>query len=203
MHFADLAPFAIPLSAACAVPGPTTMLVVARVTAYGTTGTALLCTGLIAGDLIWLAVATGSTAMLVTTAAPIFDAIRWAGAAYLLYVAWQLMHSPADEQDLPQKTYSRASGEILSGLFLALGNAKTALFYLALVPAFVPLAHIGLVEFAMLSATVVVVYGCVLAAYAIAAARARHFLSSPAMRRRMNRVAGGIVAASAIFVIIM
>lgn len=201
MDIVDLAAFAIPLATACAVPGPTTMMLVARVTAQGTKGIGLFCLGLIIGDILWLLIAVAGASALAASAAPVFEVIRWLGAAYLFYVAWQLWSAPADGTQIPRDSDQPASHLFWAGLLLALGNAKTGIFYVALVPTFLPLEPISLSDVGALSVVVVAIYGSVLGAYVLAALRTRRLFFDTTARKRLNRIAGGVIAISAIFVI--
>jgi len=198
MNIVDLTLFGLPLAVACAVPGATTMMLVARVTAQGTRGIGLFCVGLIIGDLFWLLVAAGGAAALAATAAPAFNAIRMLGAAYLLYIAWKLWDAPVCMDD--EQTKAARSNLLFAGLFLALGNAKTALFYMALVPTLVPLEDLTITEVIALSLMVIGIYGGVLAAYVVAAVRARRFFRDARARRVVNRIGSGIIAASAVLI---
>jgi threonine/homoserine/homoserine lactone efflux protein len=63
--------FATALAAACATPGPTTTALVARVLARGLHGAALLCVGLLLGDVFWLLCATLGVAALAQQFYPV------------------------------------------------------------------------------------------------------------------------------------
>ena len=90
----------------------------------------------------------------------------------------------------------------LAGFALTMGNPKTIVFYLALLPTVVPLDRpITVLGFSELTAIVVVVLMAIGAGYAGLAAWAREFFTSPRAIRRLNRTAGVIMASAAAFVV--
>lgn len=120
-------------------PGPNMAFVMAHGVAYGVKGGAVAALGISAADLLLTALtATGITAM-VTAWPPAFDIIRYAGAAYLLWMAWMavkaLQRSFAPEGSVPSKT-SLASVFMLS-MVNSLLNPKALLFFMVFLPQFV------------------------------------------------------------------
>ena len=67
----------------------------ARTLAQGTCGSPAFIAGSIVGALFWLTLAAAGLAALAGTFGVLFVAVRYAGAAYLLYLAWKLWTSPA------------------------------------------------------------------------------------------------------------
>ncbi len=63
------------------------------------------------GDLVWFAIAATGLAALAKTAATLFVAIKWAGVAYLLYLAWKLWTAPAERVEVESRpTASSTAG---------------------------------------------------------------------------------------------
>jgi len=102
---------------------------------------------------------------------------------------------------MPAGTEAPVRGEglrlLLVGLAMALGNPKTMLFYMALLPTIVDLREVDVADLLSLTATVTVIYSLVLAGYVFLAARARDFIRSPRARKAVNRVSGGVMAGAA------
>src|SRR5215475_6328252 len=71
-------------------PGPGVAALVARVLARGLRGAPAFIAGFLIGDLVWFTVAATGLALLAQTFAMVFLAVKYAGAAYLLYLAWRL-----------------------------------------------------------------------------------------------------------------
>jgi threonine/homoserine/homoserine lactone efflux protein len=187
--------FTTMLAAAVAAPGPSSAALVARVLACGLRGVGRLCIGLLLGDLFWLLCALWGVAALAQHFGALFAAIRYAGVAYLLVLAWKLWRAtPVAATSAGVRESPRL---LLTGLALALGNPKTMLFYLALLPGIVSLDALSLYDALILAALVTVVVVSVLAAYALLAERLRRHLHSPVALRRINRGSALLMAAAA------
>lgn len=130
--------FAAAYFAVVILPGPAVTALIARVLARGPGGAAGLVAGVAVGAVIWLTVAAAGLAALAAAFAPLFVVIRYAGAAYLLWLAWKLWTAPVQQLD-----ESRTTGEdkslLLTGLAINLGNPKAIVFFLALLPSVVDL----------------------------------------------------------------
>jgi len=197
MTFATLLLFAAVFGAAAAAPGPTVAALVARVLARGRGGILPFCLGLVAGDLLWLAAAVLGLGMVVALFQPVFVALKYLGAGYLLYLAWKLWTQPvaaAAEANPPRGEGARL---FLGAIAVVSGNPKTMLFYVALLPTVLPLGRISLADFALLAVSVVIVYGAILVCYVSAADRARRVFTSAVARRRINRATGAVMAGAA------
>ena len=98
--------------------------------------------GVIAGFLVhMLAASVGLTALFM--AAPLaYEILKWVGAAYLLYLAWQAVkpgaRSPFESKQLPEDPPARL---FLMGFLTNLLNPKIAVFYLSIFPQFVSPEH--------------------------------------------------------------
>lgn len=186
--------FATALAAAAAMPGPSTAAAVARVLGHGLGGAARLCIGLVLGELFWLSCALLGVAALADRHQGLFATIRYAGVAYLLWLAWKLWHAPAAPPPAGDRDDARLP---FAGLAIALGNPKTMLFYVALLPGIVPLDDLVLRDALVLIALATAVVAGVLAAYVLAAARLRRHLHSPVALRRIGRGSALLMTAAA------
>src|SRR5579864_5414338 len=86
--------FCLAYLVATATPGPGIAALVARVLARGTRGLPFFIAGFVIGDLIWFTLAATGMAVLAQTARVAFVLLRYAGALYLLYLAYRLWSSP-------------------------------------------------------------------------------------------------------------
>ena len=200
MGIESLIAFAAVLFVACASPGPTIAALVARALGRGVAGAPSFCLGLLISDILWLTGAVLGLAVLAETFHLLFLAIKYVGAGYLLYLGWKMWTAPAT----PLTDVPAVKGEgvrlFLGGIAVGSGNPKTMLFYLALLPTLLPLETITVVDYVLLVATQVVVYGAILAAYVVLAARARRAFASARARKVVNRVTGGVMAGAAVAV---
>lgn len=153
--------------------------------------------GIAAGGMVHVTLAGLGLGAAVAALPWLFDVIRWAGVAYLLYLAWGAWRSgPAREDALPVP----ASRAFRAGFVVNLTNPKVILFVLAFIPQFVtPQAGPVLVQFlvygAVLSLGGFVVNGLV---GLFAGQAGRRLFASPRFARWLGRVSGGIFAALAL-----
>jgi threonine/homoserine/homoserine lactone efflux protein len=202
MHAVTLIAFTIAYAIAVLVPGPGVAAIVARALGGGFRGAVPMVIGILLGDLVYLVFALFGLAAIATWFGAVFVVVRWAGALYLLYIAWQFWTAKPGSEQLGPRAGESWSRTFLSGFALTLGNPKTIVFYLALLPTVVPLDKpIGPLAFLELTAIVTVVLLIIGFAYAALAAWAREFITSPVAIRRLNRVTGALLAGAAIWVV--
>ncbi len=133
MTLGSLALFAAVYFAAVATPGPGLAALVARVLAYGLAGVAPFIAGYVVGDMIWLLVAGTGLAALANAFAGAFTVIKYAGAAYLLFLAWRTATAPATRGEAPPPA-SCGFRAFFGSLSLTLGNPKVMVFFLSIMP---------------------------------------------------------------------
>ncbi|HTU65079.1 MAG TPA: LysE family translocator [Steroidobacteraceae bacterium] len=186
---------------AVATPGPGIAAIVARSLAHGFRGAPAFIAGFVVGDLVWFTVAATGLAALAKTAAPLFVAIKWAGVAYLLYLAWKLWRAPAQRVEVSDDD-GRQHGwrAFVASLMLTLANPKAILFFLALLPTVIDLASLNVVRFLEISAAIAIVLPTVLGTYVFLAARARQLFTTPSAVRKLNRSSGVAMAGAAVVI---
>jgi threonine/homoserine/homoserine lactone efflux protein len=201
MDIVTLVAFTIAYAIAVIVPGPGVAAVVARALGGGFWGAVPMVLGILVGDLIYLVFAIFGLAAIAAWFGPIFVVIKWAGAAYLLYIAWTFWTAKPGQEQMSAKSEGGWK-TFLSGLALTLGNPKTIVFYLALLPTLIPLDRpmtvLGFSELVIIVSVVLLIIGF---AYAALAAAAREFFKSSKAVQRLNRTAGAIMAGAAVLVV--
>jgi threonine/homoserine/homoserine lactone efflux protein len=184
------------------VPGPGVAAIVARALGGGYWSAVPMIVGILAGDLIYLVFALFGLAAIATYFGPIFVVVRWAGALYLLYIAWQFWTARPGTEQLGPRRREHWLRTFLAGFALTMGNPKTIVFYLALLPTVVPLDRpitaLGFTELTLIVVVVLLAIGC---GYAALAAWARELFTSTTAIRRLNKTAGAIMAGAAAFVV--
>ena len=137
-HLTTLLAFAAIAFAMVLTPGPNMAYLVSRSIAQGRASGLVSLLGVGAGYLVYMLLAAfGITALLL--AVPFaYDALRFAGAAYLCWMAWNALrpggHSPFSVRELAPDSPQRLFG---MGLLTNLLNPKIAALYLSLLPQFV------------------------------------------------------------------
>ncbi len=116
--------------------------------------------------------------------APLFTIAKYAGAIYLIYIAigiWQMPARPVDETR-PTETdgASRGFRAFLGAYLLTLGNPKTMVFFLSIMPLVVDPAQINLVTALEIAAIIMVVLTAIFMGYVMLADRAAGFCAQQA-----------------------
>ena len=198
MDLAGLLLFSSALFIAAASPGPGIAAIVARVLGRGPRDAIAFSIGVALGDVVWLTFAILGLAALAQAFHEVFLVIKYAGAAYLLYIAYKIWTAPAVARDVTAEERAEHPAKLLlGGLALTLGNPKTILFYLALLPTILDLTRITVLGFAELVAATLTVLGVVFAGYIVLAARARQLFTTPKAIRILNRTTGAMLAGAA------
>jgi threonine/homoserine/homoserine lactone efflux protein len=118
------------------VPGPAVLYIVARSIDQGRTAGLVSVLGVHLGSLVHVAAAAIGISSLVVSSAVAFGAVKYAGAAYLVYLGVRALLS----REEPGEVEVRAAplGSLLrQGALVNILNPKTALFFLAFLPQFV------------------------------------------------------------------
>lgn len=130
---AHLTAFAAAALVLAITPGPGMLYVLARSVGDGTRAGVLSAAGTAAGGMLHvIGAAIGLSALLMTSALA-FSVVKYAGAAYLVFLGVRMLMSANQPHDLPQTTANAARQGALTELL----NPKTALFFLTFLPQFV------------------------------------------------------------------
>ncbi len=188
------------LFVAAVIPGPGMTAIVARALGSGFRPTFFMGLGLILGDLCYLTAVILGLAIVAQTFTTPFLIIKYLGALYLVYIAWKLWTTGLIAQDIQASRSTHAGMSFLSGLLVTLGNPKTMLFYVALVPTLIPLQAIGVQDYGALVGITFVVLLAVLIPYILLASQARMLLKKPNSLKVLNRSAASILAGTAAYI---
>lgn len=123
------------------IPGPATLLTMARAVSSGARVGIATGAGIAAGDVIHTSMAIIGLSAIIATSALLFSVIKYAGAAYLIYIGIRALveKAPAEmAKSAPPITAGRAFRQAIVTEVL---NPKTALFFLAFLPQFVHPEH--------------------------------------------------------------
>ena len=200
MTLAVLLAYCGALFIAAVIPGPGITAIVARALGSGFRPTFFMGLGLILGDMLYLTAVILGLAFIAQTFTTAFLLIKITGALYLGYIAWKLWTTGLLPQNIEAKGSTSLAMSFLSGLFVTLGNPKTMLFYVALVPTLVDLNAVGLRDYGVLLAATFIVLLAVLVPYIALASRARLLMRQPKALRRLNRLAAGVLAGTAAYI---
>lgn len=135
--FSTISAFIIIVIGLFIIPGPAVFLIATRTVQSGRKAGIMAGLGIATGDIIHtLFAAVGLSAILMTSALA-FNIVKFAGAAYLIYIGIRaILEKPAD-LELPQTSTSNAFSTYGQAILVEVLNPKTSLFFLAFLPQFV------------------------------------------------------------------
>jgi threonine/homoserine/homoserine lactone efflux protein len=179
------------------IPGPATLLTVARATSSGTRVGLATGVGIAAGDMIHSFTAVIGISAIVAASALLFSIIKYIGAAYLVYLGIRaILHKTA--ADMATAGLPISAGKAFRQAILAeVLNPKTALFFLAFLPQFVRPENGSVMLQLTILGIVFVLLGLVSTAiFAICAGVLGNFLRrNPTVLKWQGKVVGGIYCA--------
>ncbi|MGC1427690.1 MAG: LysE family translocator [Albidovulum sp.] len=173
------------------IPGPTVLLVLSYALTQGRRVALATAAGVALGDFLAMSASLAGLGALVLASAALFTALKWAGAAYLVWLGLKMLRStpaPLCEQAVSSDTSARAV--FCHAAAVTALNPKSIAFFIAFVPQFVqPTVPLG-PQFAILVATFVSLAALNTLAYAVMADRMRARIARPSVRLWVNRAAG-------------
>jgi len=179
-------------------PGLDTALVLRTAAVEGAKRAAFAAVGIVAGCLAWGAAVALGLGVLLEASTLAFNILKWAGAAYLVWLGIGLILKPRDRFDLAAAPTTQAGGDFAwmrRGFLTNLLNPKVGVFYVSFLPQFLPQgAPAGL--FIFLLAALHGVMGLLWFAALIAATRpiAGALQRAPVVRW-LDRLTGGVFLA--------
>jgi len=201
MDFSTLLAFAAAFFVFAASPGPDNMTIVARTISHGAASGIAYGTGTVVGILVFLTLAAFGLSIVAAEMGAVMTVLRYGGAAYLIWMGIKLWTAEPVVPELHPVSGRRGLLAIFAtGVALNLGNPKMPLFYLALLPTVVG-ASLTPGHVASLAGVILAVEVVVIAGHVFLAGRARKLLRTPAVIRRVNRVAGGIMVGAGVAVV--
>jgi threonine/homoserine/homoserine lactone efflux protein len=186
----SVALFCVAALALLAIPGPAVLYVVVQSAEQGRRVGLASVAGIHVGTLVHVAAAALGLSALIVASATAFSTVKYAGAAYLIYLGVRklLERTPVDEYEPARESLRRA---FVRGAVVNVLNPKTALFFLAFLPQFVDADRGGVWSQALVLGLVFIALGLVSdSLYALAAGTVGSLLRR---KRRALRYGSGVV----------
>ena len=177
------------------VPGPAVLYIFARSIEHGRTAGLVSIIGVHAATLVHVAAAAVGLSALLASSALAFGLVKYAGAAYLIWLGLKKLLGPADIPDaagvLPVRSRARLFRD---GFIVNLLNPKTALFFLAFLPQFVEVERGHVAMQIVVLGLIFTAIGIVTdSAYALAAGTAGNWLRRSPAYLKAERWVSGVV----------
>jgi homoserine/homoserine lactone efflux protein len=148
--------------------------------------------------IIVLVVSLGLGAVLLASEA-LFNAVKWIGVAYLVYLGIVTWRSPARAFEEDAADTARTPREVfMRGFWVNATNPKGIIFFAAILPQFIDLARPQFQQYAIFAATTFTVDVVIMAGYTALAARVLKVMRDPGHIRWVNRGIGGLFVAAGV-----
>lgn len=120
------------------IPGTGVLYTVATGLLVGKRASFFAALGCTLGIIPALSASTFGLATIFHTSALVFQVVKFVGAIYLLYLAWQMWHSSSPLSLSKNQSNKKYTEIILKGFLLNILNPKLSIFFLAFLPQFIP-----------------------------------------------------------------
>lgn len=137
IDFSTLLPFVIIVIGLFLIPGPAVLLTITRTVQSGRKGGIMAGLGIATGDFLHTLFAAAGLSAILMNSAFAFSVVKYAGAAYLIYLGVREIISKPAAPKLPKVESAGALKSYISATVAEVLNPKTALFFLAFLPQFV------------------------------------------------------------------
>lgn len=180
------------------VPGPTVTVIIASALSRGTmAGLAIILGTQVGLSMMILVVALGLEAVM-SFMGWAFDIIKLIGAAYLIWLGFNMLRSRGEIGQLEVERHRSLRGYVVQGFLVIWANPKVLLFFGAFLPQFVVGSGTALPQIVLLGALFMIVTTLSDSVYAVLAGRARHWITA-ARVRLVSRVSGAVLIGGGIW----
>lgn len=182
-------------------PGPGIFAILARSISRGARASFSLSLGMVMSDIVYLVMACYGLAAIASAWEEVFLIIRYAGAAYLIYLGWKMWISPVSTMSSGDnlQDVNNEIASFIQGFMISASNPKVILFYVAFLPTFMDLTVLNAADIVLASFLTFVALLLGLTIISIGASQARRFMKSERSMKTLNRTAGGIMASAGAF----
>jgi threonine/homoserine/homoserine lactone efflux protein len=182
-------------------PGPDTAITIRNTLLGGRAGGVFTALGIASGQMIWALATSAGIVALLAASEPLFLAIKYLGAGYLIYLGLQALReafrrkAPIQERGPAARLARRLNpfAAFRQGVISDLGNPKMAVFFASLLPQFIPSGRETFTALLLLGLVFAMMTFAWLALYAAVIGKAGDFLRRPAIRRAMEGVTGALL----------
>lgn len=186
--------YSITIFVASIIPGPSMLLAFTHGMKYGAKRSVSSALGNVSVTLLQAAISIAGLGTILLASESIFNAIRWTGAAYLIYMGISIWRSPAMAlaEMPPDRSSSGASLRkmFLQAAFVTAGNPKAIVFFTAVFPQFIDPKAAYISQFGMLMGTGgLIAFGCFML-YAIGGQKIIALFSKAAIGKWVNKTIG-------------
>ena len=193
MSFEAWLAFAAASTVLLVIPGPTVLLVVSYALGQGWRTALPMAVGVALGDFTAMTLSMLGLGALLATSATLFTALKWLGAAYLVYLGLKLWRAGGTLEAAPRTDAASAARMLGHAWLVTALNPKSITFFVAFLTAFLDPAADFLTQMLVFEATFLVLAFANALGYALVASRARRFAGNARAIGVVNKVGGGLL----------
>ncbi len=171
-------------------PGPIVTLVISTGAAQGVRAALTTVAGTTLGNALLLTAIASGLDWVHAHADLLFEALRWTGAAYLIWLGVQAWRRAGERGDTLVDT---GRARLLRGLLVAISNPKTIVFFTAFLPQFVDPRFPAGPQLGAMCVVSVLLAGVTDSAWAIASGLGRAWFMKPARAKLLGRLSGVVL----------
>lgn len=184
------------------VPGVSVLTVSARSAALGFRHGALASAGIVAGDMVYILVAIYGLSTLADLFGEQVVLVRYIGAACLVWLGLALWRSGPATRRADASNMSSVSSSFLAGLLVTLADQKAVLFYLGILPAFMDMSRLSVIDTVIILLIAVLAVGTPKLIYVLLAERGAQLFNSPRSARAVNVTTASVLIGVAILLLL-
>ncbi|WP_340583959.1 LysE family translocator [Brucella pseudintermedia] len=175
------------------IPGPTVLLVVSYALGQGWKAAFPMAVGVALGDFTAMTLSMLGVGALLAASATVFTAVKWAGAAYLVWLGIKLFRAGGAFQASARHDKAHPMRMLVHAWLVTALNPKSITFFVAFLPQFLSPHRDFLTQMLVFESTFLALAFLNAFAYALLATRARRFFSSKRALSIFNRAGGTLL----------
>ncbi|MEM0943994.1 MAG: LysE family translocator [Pseudomonadota bacterium] len=185
--------FVLASAALLAIPGPTVMLVVSYALGQGRRSGWATVPGVTLGDFTAMTISLAGAGAILLANATLFTLLKFAGAAYLIWLGIGLWRAEPTPPDLREQRHGAMRAMFVNSFVVTALNPKSIVFFMAFVPQFVDPDRPLFAQFVILEATFLTLAAANIVIWVLLVGRLRARFSAPETLRAINRVGGSFL----------
>lgn len=200
MHWQTWLLFVMTEAVLSLTPGPAVLYVLSQGLRQGAGKSVWASGGILSANAVYFALSATSLGAIIVASYKVFFLIKWAGAAYLIYLGLRSFLSKSSLLALPEASLRPATGSriLRDGFFLQGANPKALLFFTAILPQFIDPRQPVALQILILGASSILVEFIILFVYGQLAGRALEAARNPRYEAWTNRLAGSFLIAAGV-----
>ncbi|HEY6979893.1 LysE family translocator [Reyranella sp.] len=193
MAFETWLAFAAASSVLLLIPGPTVLLVVSYALGQGWRMAVPMAFGVAFGDFTAMTLSMLGLGALLAASATLFTVLKWAGAAYLVWLGIKLWRAGGVLETTPSSGTASAARMLGHAWLVTALNPKSITFFVAFLPAFLDPKVDFLSQMLVFEATFLTLAFVNAFSYAVVAGKARSFVANPHAISAINKTGGTLL----------